>query len=308
MQWIETIRKRSTIADATEKANEQHYEVPTEFILSCLGPRAKYSSALYPTGTETLGEAEVCMLESYCVKAQLADGMEILDCGCGWGSLSIWLAEKYPNSRITALSNSKTQKKYIDARRFKNIEVFTGDVNTFEFEDKRRFDRILSIEMFEHMKNYEELMHKVSRWLKPNSEAFGGTAYLFIHIFCHKSIPYDFEMSDGWMAQNFFTGGTMPSFDLFTYFQDHLILKKSWWINGKHYAKTSEDWVKCQDQNKEKGMRILEDDAMHRGLDKLEGRRSWYRFRTFFITVAEFFAMHNGEEWGVGHYLFQNRI
>ncbi|CAG7846957.1 (S)-coclaurine N-methyltransferase Short=TfCNMT [Serendipita indica DSM 11827] len=292
MKWIETIKARETIADATDKANEQHYEVPTQFILSCLGPRAKYSSCLYPTGKETLAEAEVCMLESYCEKADLADGIDILDLGCGWGSLALFLAEKYPNSRITALSNSRTQKEFIDSHGFKNLEVFTGDVNFFDFDDKRR----------QHMKNYQELLRKISTWLKPNAKAHGGAAYLFVHIFCHKTITYDFVSSDGWMAQHFFTGGTMPSFDLFTYFQDYLVLRRSWWVNGRNYGQTSEDWVKCQDQHKAEGIKILEEDAVKRGLPREEGRRHWYRFRTFFVTVAEFFAMYNGEQWGVGHY------
>lgn len=307
MQWIETIKARKTIADATDKANEQHYEVPTNFILSCLGPRAKYSSALYPTGRETLAEAEVAMLEAYCTKAKLADGIDILDLGCGWGSLSLFLAEKYPNARITALSNSKTQKEYIDSHGFKNLEVLTGDVNFFDFQDNRRFDRVLSIEMFEHMKNYQELFRKIESWLKPNDKAHGGEALLFVHIFCHKSVTYDFVSEDGWMAQHFFTGGTMPSFDLFTYFQDYLVLQQSWWVNGKNYGQTSEDWLVLQDAHRTEGLKILQDDATRRGLPVEEGTKAWYRFRTFFLTVAVFFAMNDGEEWGVGHYLFRSR-
>lgn len=307
MKWIETIKARNSIADCPEKPNEQHYEVPTDFMLSCLGPRAKYSSALYPTGRETLEQAEVFMMESYCEKAKLVDGIDVLDLGCGWGSLCLFLAEKYPNSRITAVSNSRTQKQFIDSHGFTNLEVFTGDVNIFDFKDGRRFDRVLSIEMFEHMKNYQELMHKIAGWLKPNASAHGGEALVFIHIFCHKNVTYDFVSEDGWMAQNFFTGGTMPSFDLFTYFQDYLVLQQSWWINGRNYGQTSEDWVKLQDLHRAEGMKILEEDAVARGLPRSEGTKMWYRFRTFFVTVAEFFAMHNGEEWGVGHYLFKGR-
>ncbi|SOV05535.1 related to N-methyltransferase [Ustilago sp. UG-2017a] len=208
--------KTGEIAIEQEKANQQHCQVDTAFMLSCLGKRAKYSCCLYQTGRETLEEAEEAMLNSYCQKAGLVDGQELLDLGCGWGSLCLYLAERYPNCKITALSNSKTQKLHIDSitasRGFKNLRVVTGDVNVFHFPH-RSFDRILSIEMFEHMKNYSQLFRKVSSWLKD-----GGESRLFIHIFCHRTTPYHFHDDDGWMAQNFFAGGTMPSFDLFQHF------------------------------------------------------------------------------------------
>ncbi|KAH7911034.1 S-adenosyl-L-methionine-dependent methyltransferase [Hygrophoropsis aurantiaca] len=309
MDWIEGVRARDTIADATQKANEQHYEVSTKFILSCLGPFAKYSSCLYPTGKETLEEAEVLMLENYCRKASLQDGIDMLDLGCGWGSLSLYLAAKYPNARITGLSNSATQKAYIDstakARGLKNIQVVTADVNTFDFKDGKRFDRIVSIEMFEHMKNYEVLLRKVSTWLKPTTKEHPDDSLLFVHIFCHKSTPYHFEEGDGWMAQTFFSGGTMPSHDLFAYFQSDLTLIRSWYINGRHYSRTLEDWLKKQDRNGQQGLAELEQDAEAKGLDKEEGRKAFYRFRVFYMACSELFAMNGGEEWGVGHYLFK---
>ncbi|KAG8939958.1 hypothetical protein FRC03_005879, partial [Tulasnella sp. 419] len=290
-------------------ANEQHYEVSTKFMLGCVGPRAKYSCCLYPSGKETLEEAENLMLETYCERAKLTDGMDVLDLGCGWGSLSLFLAEKYPNSRITGLSNSSTQKTFIDEvaneRGLTNLEIITGDVNYYDSGSDRRFDRILSIEMFEHMKNYEALLRKIARWLKEDEKSVTGESLLFVHIFCHRSMPYDFEDGDGWMAKNFFSGGTMPSHDMLAYFQSDLTLVRSWWINGKHYARTCEDWLKLQDSHAKEGIEELERDAEAKGLAKGEGRKTFFRFRVFFMACAELFAMHGGEEWGVVHILFK---
>ncbi|KAF9269325.1 S-adenosyl-L-methionine-dependent methyltransferase [Marasmius fiardii PR-910] len=304
-EWIAGVKARKTIADVPDKANEQHYEVSTDFILSTLGPYAKYSSCLYPTGKETLEEAEILMLESYCEKAQLVDGLDILDLGCGWGSLSLYLAQKYPNSRIVGLSNSTTQKAYIDkiaeSRGFNNLEIITADVNTHEFEETRRFDRIISIEMFEHMKNYQTLLKKISTWLKSQD------SLLFIHIFCHITTPYHFEEGDGWMAKNFFSGGTMPSFDLFTYFQDDLMLIKSWYLSGMNYSRTLEDWLKIQDKNRKAGLEELLKDAKKKGSDPSEAEKTFYRFRVFYMACSELFRMNGGQEWGVGHYLFRPR-
>ncbi|EKM80592.1 hypothetical protein AGABI1DRAFT_70994 [Agaricus bisporus var. burnettii JB137-S8] len=311
MQWIEDVKARAVIADVPAKANEQHYEVSTKFMLSTLGPHAKYSSCLYPTGNETLAEAEECMLESYCWKAQLRDGMEILDLGCGWGSLSLFLAKKYPNSNITGLSNSATQKSYIDStakeRGLTNIKIITADVNTFDFENPKKFDRILSVEMFEHMKNYQALFQKISTWLRSTKETteIDDPALLFVHIFCHKSTPYHFVEDDGWMAKNFFSGGTMPSHDLFTYFQDDLTLMKSWFISGTNYSRTCEDWLKTQDRHSKEGLQELEQDAVAKGSSAEEGRKAFYRFRVFYMACSELFNLNGGQEWGVGHYLFK---
>ncbi|KAL0059031.1 hypothetical protein AAF712_014269 [Marasmius tenuissimus] len=257
MEWIAGVKARSSIADVPEKANEQHYEVSTDFILSTLGPYAKYSSCLYPTGKETLEEAEILMLNSYCEKAQLADGQDVLDLGC--------------------------------------------DVNTHEFEESKRFDRILSIEMFEHMKNYQMLLRKVSTWLRSND------SLLFIHIFCHKTTPYHFEEGDGWMAKNFFSGGTMPSLDLFAYFQEDLTLIKSWYLSGVNYSRTLEDWLKIQDSNQKAGLKELRNDATKKGLDPVEAEKTFYRFRVFYMACSELFNMNGGQEWGVGHYLFRRK-
>ncbi|KAI5826506.1 S-adenosyl-L-methionine-dependent methyltransferase, partial [Schizophyllum commune Tattone D] len=318
MAWIEGVKRRTEIADHTDKANEQHYEVPTEFIISTLGPAAKYSSCLYPTGQETLEEAEVLVLDSYCEKARLRDGQNFLDLGCGWGSLSLFVAARYPNSKVVGLSNSTTQKAFIDKtareRGLRNLEIITADVNTFDFAGERHFDRILSIEMFEHMKNYEALLAKVSSWMRPSVQEGDGLAgtdedpsLLFIHIFCHRDTPYHFEEGDGWMAKNFFSGGTMPSHDLFLYFQTYITLERSWYLPGTHYARTLEDWLKLQDSKKREGLAALRRAAVAQGRDPIEGDKTFNRFRVFYMACAELFAMDDGQRWGVGHYLFRRK-
>lgn len=285
------------MAIETATANTQHYEVGTGVLQACLGPRMKYSCCLYPTGSETLGQAEVEMLDSYVEKADLKDGMSILDLGCGWGSAALYFAEILPHSRITAFSNSRTQKIYIDqqasAKGLNNLMVITGDVVEYTFPSAS-FDRVVSIELFEHMKNYELLMAKVANALKP-----GGK--LFVHIFSHKTSPYDFE--EGWMSTHFFSGGTMPSADLLHYFQRDLTLTTQWWVNGKHYAKTCEDWLIKMTDNKKSIWPHLkatygEDNA-----------GTWYqRWQIFYMACAELFAYECGDTWGVSHYLFEKKI
>ncbi|ORY03613.1 methyltransferase domain-containing protein [Basidiobolus meristosporus CBS 931.73] len=300
MDYIKSLKERP-IALHTTEANKQHYEVPTEFFQYTLGKRMKYSCCLFPTGTESLNEAEELMLESYCVKARLQDGMKILDLGCGWGSLSLFLAQKYPNSQITGLSNSSTQKTYIqdraEERGIKNLHIITADINEYQNQDLQ-FDRILSIEMFEHMKNYKQLLHKTSGWLKDDG-------LLFVHIFCHKHIPYDFVTEDdhSWMAEYFFTGGTMPSSDLFLYFQDDLTIVDQWFVDGTHYGRTSEAWLKVLDSNREKVLPIL---SKTYGGEK-EGKVWLNRWRVFYLACAELFSFRNGQEWGVSHYLFSKK-
>ncbi|KAI0085058.1 S-adenosyl-L-methionine-dependent methyltransferase [Irpex rosettiformis] len=310
MQWIEQVKARAKIADVPHKANEQHYEVSTKFMLSCLGKYAKYSCCLYPTKTETLDEAEILMMESYCVKAQLRDGLDILDLGCGWGSLSLYLAQKYPKSRITALSNSSTQKTHIDStaksKGLTNLTVITGDVNVFEFDASTKFDRAISIEMFEHMKNYKLLMSKIALWLRPKGDSKTSEDSLcFIHLFCHRTQPYHFTEGGGWMSDMFFSGGTMPSHDLLLYFQDDLTLLSSWYLSGTHYSLTARDWLSRQDANAAQGISELEAGAEKQGLGREHGRVMWNRFRVFYLTVEEFFGLNGGQEWGVGHYLFK---
>ncbi|ORY71272.1 methyltransferase [Pseudomassariella vexata] len=293
MSFIEALRTRP-IAIETATANKQHYEVGTGVLVACLGPRMKYSSCLYPKGGETLAQAEVAMLRTYVEKAGLEDGMSVLDLGCGWGSGALFFAEVLPKSKITAFSNSKTQKEYIDGKAkekgLTNLTVITGNVVDYEFE-KENFDRVVSIELFEHMKNYELLMAKVARALKP-----GGK--LFVHIFAHKTTPYDYE--EGWMTTHFFTGGTMPSADLLLYFQRDLKIEKQWWVNGNHYSKTCEHWLSSMLANKKQIWPHLvetygEADA-----------GTWYnRWQVFYMACSELFAYEGGDTWGVSHYLFE---
>ncbi|KIV90922.1 hypothetical protein PV10_05524 [Exophiala mesophila] len=296
MDYIQQLRSRP-MAIETDKANAQHYEVGTSVLQACLGPRMKYSCCLYPTGGETLAQAEIAMLDSYVDKADLKNGQRILDLGCGWGSASLYLAEKFPGANVTAFSNSRTQRLYIEgqakAKGLTNLTVITGDVVTHEF-DHDAYDRVVSIELFEHMKNYALLMAKLSRALKP-----GGK--LFVHIFAHRDTPYDFE--EGWMSTHFFTGGTMPSADLLHFFQDDLSLVEQWWVSGKHYAKTCEDWLSKMNASKKE---------IWPGLNETYGADQaamwFYRWQIFYMACAELFAYGGGEVWGVCHYLFEKKV
>nr|POE65150.1 (s)-coclaurine n-methyltransferase [Quercus suber] len=297
MKYLDLLRTRP-IAIETDAANTQHYEVGTGVLQACLGPRMKYSCCLYPKGGETLAQAEIAMLSSYLKKAELKDGMSVFDLGCGWGSLSLYLAEVLPNSKITAFSNSKTQKEYIDSQAaskgLKNLRVITGDIATYDFTNTDlagAFDRVLSIELFEHMKNYSLLLKKVSTLLKENGK-------LFVHIFAHKTSPYDFET--GWMTTHFFTGGTMPSADLLLFFQEDLVVKKQWWVNGKHYAKTCEDWLSKMNANRKQIWPHLIETYGEQDV-----WRWFYRWQVFYLACAELFAYGGGETWGVCHYLFE---
>jgi len=290
--------KRSPIAIKTAAANEQHYEVPTDFFKLVLGPRMKYSSGYWPKEETTFAESEEAMLALSCERAHLLDGQDVLELGCGWGSLTLWMAEKYPNSRITGVSNSSTQKSHIDAeaarRGFKNVRILTADMNEFEAGDAA-FDRVVSVEMFEHMKNYQLLMGKVARWLRP-----GGK--LFIHIFTHREFAYHFEGKDpsDWITRYFFEGGTMPSDDLLLYFQDDLAIRGHWRVSGTHYQRTSEAWLEKMDVNEAVITPILE--ATYGKENTAKWRAYW---RVFFMSCAELWGYSNGNEWLVSHYLFE---
>ncbi len=298
MKLVARLRS-SPIAINTSEANLQHYELPCAFFELVLGRQLKYSSGYYRDFAGTLEEAEENMLRLTAERAGLQDGDRILELGCGWGSLSLWMAAHYPGSRITAVSNSRTQKAFIDARAaergLKNLEVLTCDVNQLSFASEVRFDRVVSVEMFEHMRNYESLMQRIAGWLKP-----AGT--LFVHIFSHKTYAYPFEVRDesDWMAKYFFTGGIMPSDDLLLYFQSDLKIQEHWQVDGRHYSHTSEHWLQNMDKNRAAIEPIL---AHTYGAEQV--RRWWVYWRVFFMSCAELWGYAAGQEWLVSHYLFR---
>lgn len=288
--------ENSPIALATQEANDQHYEVPAEFFERVLGPRLKYSCCLYQGEANTLAEAEVAMLALTCQRAELEDGMEVLDLGCGWGSLALWIAEHYRKSQVTALSNSTAQRHYLEARASRqglhNLRVITADITEYAGSDT--YDRVLSLEMFEHMRNYRELLARIAGWLRPAGK-------LFVHIFCHRNYGYTFDV-DGpgsWMARHFFTDGLMPSFNLLSHFNQHLAIERSWHISGLHYARTCEDWLRNLDANRDALLSLFS-----RQGDWAQARAMLQRWRMFFMACAELFRYGDGREWFVAHYLF----
>lgn len=289
----------SPIAISTGDANQQHYEVPTDFFQLMLGSRMKYSCALFEDKADALNKAEETMLALCCSRAQLEDGQSILELGCGWGSLSLYLAEHYPSSQITAVSNSATQRTYIETQaaslKLDNLSVITADMN--DFSTTGQFDRVMSIEMFEHMRNYQTLFQKISGWLKPDGK-------LFFHIFCHRDMPYFFETDskDDWMAKHFFTGGMMPSFDLPAHFNDCLNQEESWVVNGLHYARTCAEWLRNIDIRKPDAL-----NAIARSDNPASEVVQFNRWRMFVMACQELFAYKQGEEWHVAHYLFAKK-
>lgn len=292
--------KSQPIAIATQKANEQHYEVPTDFFKLVLGPRLKYSSAYWDKTTKDLAQAEEQMLTLTCERAELSDsGLHILELGCGWGSLSLWMSEKFPTAKILAVSNSATQKAFIDSeikkRGLTNLTIQTCDINDFTTDEK--FDRVVSIEMFEHLKNYDLLFKKISNWLRPDGK-------LFVHIFSHKKYAYHYVNVDGndWLTEHFFTGGMMPADQLFSYFQTNLRIEKHWQLNGSHYQKTCAAWLAKMDANRAKIEPIF---AATYGANQV--RRWWVYWRLFFLACEELFNYNQGNEWMVSHYLFQQQ-
>ena len=294
--WIEVLKK-SPIALVPEKANEQHYEVPPRLFELVLGNKLKYSSGFWPEGISSLDQSESAMLDLTSERAELVDGQDILELGCGWGSLTLYMAEHFPKSKITAVSNSNDQSQFIEERcrqlKLVNVRVITADMNDFEAEGL--FDRVVSIEMFEHMRNYEKLLGRVNTWLKKEGK-------LFVHIFSHQKVAYPFEDNDDadWMAREFFSGGQMPSHRLLMSFPGQMKIEKDWRVSGTHYEKTSLAWLQKMDKNKAEVLELFkktygENDA-----------KSWFqRWRIFFMSCEVLFGFGRGSEWGVSHYLFE---
>ena len=281
--WLAELRA-SPVAIETAAANSQHYEVAPELFRLVLGPRLKYSCCLWSEGVESLAQAEEAMLALSCQRAGVEDGMEILDLGCGWGSLSGWLAERYPSSRILAVSNSARQRTTIEALGLVNVEVVTADANGFE--PGRRFDRVLSIEMMEHTRNWETLLERVAAWLNPDGR-------MFVHIFSHERYAYPYER--GWMARNFFSGGQMPSHALLARFERHLGVEESWVVSGRHYEQTANAWLANLDANRAAVRRVV-------------GRRGYWRWRAFLLACAELWGYGGGGEWQISHYRLAHRF
>jgi cyclopropane-fatty-acyl-phospholipid synthase len=291
--------RQGPVALVPDLANEQHYEVPAAFFHHVLGPRLKYSSGLWPEGVDTLAEAEERMLDLTCQRAELQDGMRVLDLGCGWGSLSLWIAERYPDCRVLAVSNSKTQRESIlqrsDRNGLRNIEVVTADVN--EFEPGRHFDRVISVEMFEHVRNHPLLMQRIARWLNPAGR-------LLVHHFCHRSASYAYEdRGEGdWMARHFFSGGIMPSDDHLLHCQDDLVMERQWRVGGLHYQRTCMAWLQNLDAARAEVLPVL---AATYGAD--DALRWLQRWRLFFLSCGELFGYRRGNEWWVTHLRFRPR-
>ena len=294
--WIDVLKK-SPIALVPEKANEQHYEVPPRLFELVLGKNLKYSSGFWPEGVSSLDQSESAMLELTAERAGLFDGQDILELGCGWGSLTLYMAAHFPKSQITAVSNSNDQRQFIEERcrqlKLENISVITADMNDFNAEGL--FDRVVSIEMFEHMRNYEKLLGRVNTWLKKEGK-------LFVHIFSHQKVAYPFEDKDDadWMAREFFSGGQMPSHRLLMSFPEQMKIEKDWRVSGIHYEKTSLAWLQKMDKNKAEVIELFKKTYGE------EDASSWFqRWRIFFMSCEVLFGYNHGSEWGVSHYLFE---
>lgn len=289
----------SALAVLTDLANDQHYEVPSQFFEQVLGPYLKYSCGYWSNNSTSIEQSESEALRRTCEHAGIKNGMQILELGCGWGSLTLWMAEKYPQAGITAVSNSHSQAEFIQdqarKKNLQNISVITSDMAVFSTQ--QQFDRIVSVEMFEHMRNYRKLYKQINSWLKP-----GGK--FFKHIFVHKNTPYFFEDNGtaDWMSRFFFSGGMMPSQQLPLYFQENLSIEQQWNWSGKHYAKTSNAWLERMDAARDKLWPVFTDTY-----GKDFAPLWWQRWRLFFMACAELFAYDNGQQWFVSHYLFKKQ-
>ncbi len=295
-QFLQEI-KSSALAIETDKANEQHYEVDADFYQYALGARRKYSSCFYQ-GNESLDEAEENMLALYVERGEFVDGQDILELGCGWGSITLYLAEQFPGSRITGVSNSNSQRRYImgqaKERGLDNVHILTCDINELLLNEQ--YDRVISIEMFEHVRNYENLFNNIADWLKDDGK-------MFVHVFCHRYLMYPFlaEGDDNWMGRYFFSGGQMPAADTFYHFQQRLKIERRWLNSGQHYEKTSNHWLENMDRHKANIMPVFE------RVYGAEARLWFQRWRIFFMSCAELFGYDQGQQWLVAHYLFSKQ-
>jgi cyclopropane-fatty-acyl-phospholipid synthase len=283
------------IAEVPAKANEQHYELPADFMALFMGARRKYSCCYWPEGVDTLDAAEEAMLKLTCERAGVRDGMRILDLGCGWGALSLYLVEHF-DVEVVGVSNANRQREWIEAERDRRgltdkLTVVTADVNGFEPEGA--FDRVMSVEMFEHMRNWKELLHRISTWLKPEGK-------VFIHVFTHRTLGYRFN--DTWASERFFTAGTMPSHDLLMRFNDDFVVKQSWALNGAHYAKTLDAWLRRYDARKDEAFALLRAENT-----EYDAKRLFNTWRVFFIATTETWKWKKGDAWTVSHYLLEPR-
>jgi cyclopropane-fatty-acyl-phospholipid synthase len=291
--------RRSPVALVPELPNRQHYELPPPFFQRVLGRNLKYSCCWWPTGVDDLDTAEEAMLELTVRRAELVDGMRILELGCGWGALTLWIASRFPRSRVTAVSNSSLQGRFVRdiaaARGLDNVSVVTADMNAFTTE--HRFDRVVSVEMFEHLRNWPRMLARIDGWLEA-----GGT--LFLHVFTHRRLAYAFESegADNWMGRTFFSGGMMPSDDLLLYCQEHLAVERHWRVDGRHYQKTAEAWLANMERHRQHLLAVLE------GVTGAGDAARWYRrWRMFFMACAELWGFRQGQEWLVSHYRLRRR-
>ncbi len=287
----------SPVAVNTNEANEQHYALPPEFMETVLGGRLKYSSGYWSETASTLDDAEIKSLELVEKRAKLEDNMSILELGCGWGSFSLWAAERYPNAKVVSVSNSALQREYIEKKAqklgFNNLRVITADINTFSIDET--FDRIVTIEMLEHVRNHASVFERISNWLKNDGR-------FFVHVFSHRQYAYPFEVDGNrdWMARYFFTGGIMPSHNLFRNYDKHIKIEQDWQLSGIHYKKTLDAWLHNMEAAKPK---VLEIFRKTYGNDQA---KVWFhRWRMFFMACSELFGYLEGEEWGVSHYVFK---
>jgi cyclopropane-fatty-acyl-phospholipid synthase len=287
--------RSGAIAEQPAKANAQHYELPAAFFELFLGPRLKYSSSYWPDGVEDLTAAEEAMLALVCERAGIEDGMTVLDLGCGWGSLSMWIAEHYPHASVLGVSNSGPQRAWIEAQRdlrgLGRLDVITADINELDLE--RRFDRVVSIEMFEHMRNWELLLARIAGWLEGDGRAF-------VHVFSHRRLAYTFENT--WAAERFFTAGRMPSHELILRFQHDLEVRESWALPGTHYARTLGAWLGRLDQNAGRARELL-----GQAVGPTHAQRAFASWRLFLLSTEQMWGWRGGREWMVSHYLLGPR-